>query len=66
MEFLQLFHSPDPLPIPKGPNSHLAHSPAQRYGPSEAPSNPRSDLRFARGLPAEALDSAPQLRFARG
>ena len=33
---------------------------------SKPPSNPRSDLRFARGLPAETLDNAPQLRLARG
>ena len=41
--------------------SHL-HSTAH----SKPPSNPRSDLRFTRGLPAETLDSAPQLRFTRG
>ena len=30
------------------------------------PSDPRGDLRLARGLPAKALDRAPRLRLARG
>ena len=29
-------------------------------------SDPRGELRLARGLPAEALDRAPRLRLARG
>ena len=34
--------------------------------PIRTPSNPRDNLRLARGLPAKTLDSAPCLRLARG
>ena len=34
--------------------------------PVRTPSDPRGDLRLARGLPAEALDRAPRLCLARG
>ena len=43
-----------------------AYGLAPQCSPSEPPSNPRSNLRFARGSPAGALDSAPCLRLARG
>ena len=44
----------------------LGPRPGSTVQPIRTPSNPRSDLRFARGLPAEALDSTPHLRLARG
>ena len=50
----------------KRPASHSAHSPAQIVRPVRTPSNPRSNLRLARGLPAEALGNTPHLCFARG
>ena len=40
--------------------------PGSTVQPIRTPSNPRSDLRLARGLTAEALDSTPHLRLARG
>ena len=44
----------------------LTRGPRMQSGPSAPPSDPRGDLRLARGLPAEALDRAPRLRLARG
>ena len=40
--------------------------PTYAVRPVRTPSDPRGDLRLARGLPAEALDRAPRLRLARG
>ena len=40
--------------------------PTYTVRPICTPSNPRGNLRLARGLPVEALDRAPRLRLARG
>ena len=43
---------------------HAAH--VRSAARPHPPRTPRGDLRFARGLPAGALDCAPRLRLARG
>ena len=56
------------LPIrKKGKDSKKPNTwPTYTVRPIRTPSNPRDDLRLARGLPAETLDRAPHLRLARG
>ena len=55
------------LPIwKKGKDSKNPNTlPEYTMRPIQAPSNPRGDLRLARGLPAETLDRASRLSLAR-
>src|SRR6185312_16659241 len=56
------------LPIWKKGNDSKKPNTRATYAvrPIRTPSDPRGDLRLARGLPAEALDRAWRLRLARG
>ena len=55
------------LPIWKKGHKEAQHAAHVRSAAHpHPPSDPRGDLRLARGLPAEALDRAPRLRLARG
>ena len=62
-----LLQRPKSFPRPEKAQSSLGSQPSSAVRPIRGhPSNPRSDLRLARGLPAETLDSTPHLRLARG
>ena len=56
------------LPIWKKGNDSKKPNMRPTYAvrPIRTPSDPRSDLRLARGLPAATLDSTPHLHLARG
>jgi len=55
-------------PIQRKEKDSKKPNPRPKYTewPIRTPSNPRGNLRLARGLPAETLDCTPRLRLARG
>ena len=62
----EVSHPPSILEERKGLKEaqHAAHVYSAAH--PHPPSNPRGNLRLARGLPVGALDRAPRLRLARG